>query len=131
MTRNGDAMAEGEEIRHLFPGGPPDRRRQKRWAIAVGIGVAWVLMIAATGSIFGGTVVSVMLAAAFVARQAWGAMADRVVHRGEPVEVEEDHARLDRAGAGVRLPGPIHQRRRGALLQVRTVGFAHNSRLGF
>ena len=63
MTRNGDAMAEGEEIRHLFPGGPPDRRRQKRWAIAAGIGVAWVLLIAATGSFIGGTVVSVMLAA--------------------------------------------------------------------
>ena len=63
MTRNGDAMAEGEEIRHLFPGGPPDRRRQKRWAIAAGIGVAWVLLIAETGSFIGGTVVSVLLAA--------------------------------------------------------------------
>ena len=63
-------MAEGEEIRHLFPGGPPDRRRQKRWAIAAGIGVAWVLLIVETGSLVGGTVVSVMLAAVAAASYA-------------------------------------------------------------
>ena len=57
-------MAEGKEIRHLFPGGPPDRRRQRLWAVAAGVGVAWVLLIAVTGSIIGGTIISLLLAGA-------------------------------------------------------------------
>ena len=63
-ARDGDAMAQSQEIRQLFPEGLPSRRRRRRWVIAISIGVAWVFLISETGSIVGGTVISLLLAVA-------------------------------------------------------------------
>jgi FHA domain len=61
--QDGDAMAGDEDMDRRFPWPPPGRRNRKRWAIAAGIGVVWVFLLASTGSFIVGTVVLLLLMA--------------------------------------------------------------------
>jgi len=56
-------MADLREAVRRPPHAPMPRRSRKRWAVAAGIAGCWALLLAVTGSVFGGTALLLLLAA--------------------------------------------------------------------